>query len=78
MARLMNILDSRAISQTFPNNDGTYKAICVTTPNRKTLMGMYPEVLQMDITFSLNIHAYNTIHIVCVYRVEWKEEKTAI
>ncbi len=29
-------------------------------------MGMYPEVLQMDITFSLNIHGYNTIHIVCV------------
>ncbi len=27
MARLMNILDSRAISQTVPNNDGTYKAI---------------------------------------------------
>ncbi len=38
MARLMNILDSRAISQTLPNNDGTYKAICFTTPNLNTLM----------------------------------------
>ncbi len=68
MERLLIILDRKAISATFPNEDGTYKAICFTTPNLKILMGMYPEVLQMDITFRLNIHGYNTIHIVCVDR----------
>ncbi len=72
MARQMNILDSRAISQALPNNDGTYKAICFTTPNLKALMGTYPEVLEMDITISLNIHRYNSIHIVCVDRSKLK------